>query len=182
VEEGLLAEVFSNEGVGTLIHANEYQAIRQAHRMDAGAIFQLLQRAMLNDEVARRTRSDIERQVNDYFLFEVDGHLAACAALHLYPEQDKAELAAVCVDPKFENQGIGGKLTQYAEALARKNQVRELFCLSTQAFNFFVQKGGFQLGSPDDLPPLRRERYDRSGRRSLVLIKSLGNNTERGPS
>ena len=152
VEEGLLAEVFSNEGVGTLVHANEYQAIRQAHKKDAGAIIHLLQRAMLNDEVARRTRSDIERQINDYFLFEVDGNLAACAALHLYPEESKAELAAVCVDPKFENQGIGGKLTQYAEALARTKQVRELFCLSTQAFNFFVQKGGFHLGSPDDLP------------------------------
>jgi amino-acid N-acetyltransferase len=62
---------------------------------------------------------------------------------------------------------------QYAEVQARAGGAAELFCLSTQAFNYFLQKGGFRLGSPDDLPPARRERYDRSGRRSQVLVKSL---------
>ena len=54
---------------------------------------------------------------------------------------------------------------QYAEDQARAGGAAELFCLSTQAFNYFVQKGGFRPGTPDDLPPARRERYDRSGRR-----------------
>jgi amino-acid N-acetyltransferase len=77
------------------------------------------------------------------------------------------------VDPKYENQGIGAKLMQYAEAQARAAGTAELFCLSTQAFNYFVQKGGFRLGTPDDLPPSRRERYEHSGRRSQVLTKTL---------
>jgi amino-acid N-acetyltransferase len=94
--------------------------------------------------------------------------------VHLYPEDDKAELACVCVDPRYENQGIGGKLTRYAEDQARALGVGTLFCLSTQAYNFFQQKGGFAAGTPDDLPPARRERYARSGRRSLVLLKKLG--------
>jgi amino-acid N-acetyltransferase len=51
--------------------------------------------------------------------------------------------------------------------------VEELFCLSTQAFNYFVRKGGFEPATPDVLPPERRERYDRSGRRSRVLVKKL---------
>jgi amino-acid N-acetyltransferase len=97
----------------------------------------------------------------------------ACAALHLYPDQKKAELACVCVDPRYENQGIGTKLMQYAEAQARARGAAQLFCLSTQAFNYFQQKGGFTPGTPDDLPPGRRERYERSGRRSLVLTKGL---------
>ena len=56
---------------------------------------------------------------------------------------------------------------------ARTLGASELFCLSTQAFNYFQQKGGFTPGTPDDLPPPRRERYDKSGRRSLVLVKKL---------
>jgi amino-acid N-acetyltransferase len=173
VEEGLLAEVFSNEGVGTLIHANEYQAIRRAQKKDARIILKLIQAGIENDELVRRTRQDIERQIGDYFVFEVDANPVGCVAVHFYPEERKAELACLCVDGKFENQGIGAKLTSYAEAQARALGAAELFCLSTQAFNFFVQKGGYHLGTPDDLPAARRERYERSGRKSLVLTKKL---------
>jgi amino-acid N-acetyltransferase len=173
VEEGLLAEVFSNEGIGTLIHANEYQAIRKAHRRDARAIHSLIQVGVANDELVGRTLAEIERTIDDFFVFEVDRSAAACAALHLYPEQGQAELACLCVSSRFENQGIGAKLMQYAESQARAAGVAGLFCLSTQAFNYFQQKGGFTPGTPDDLPPPRRQRYDRSGRRSLVLTKKL---------
>src|SRR5262249_13444828 len=157
---GLLAEVFSNEGIGTLIHANEYQSIRRARKGDVRAIFALIQAGVVRDELVRRSRAEIERQIDDYFVFEVDRNPVACAALHLYPDQNMAELAGVCVDTRYENQGIGGKLTKYAEDQARALGVGTLFCLSTQAFNFFQQKGGFAPGTPDDLPPPRRERYD----------------------
>jgi amino-acid N-acetyltransferase len=173
VEEGLLAEVFSNEGIGTLIHANEYQAIRRAQRRDARAIYALIQTSIENDELMRRTLSEIEHSIEDFFVFEVDRNPVACAALHLYPQYKQAELACMCVDPRYENQGIGAKLMQYAETQARAGGFTQLFCLSTQAFNYFQQKGGFIPGTPDDLPPPRRERYQRSGRRSLVLFKKL---------
>ncbi len=173
VEEGLLAEVFSHEGVGTLIHANEYQAIRRAHRRDARAIYQLIQDSVANDELVRRSRAEIERQIDDFFVFEVDRNPVACAALHLYPESGQAELACVCVDHRYENQGIGGKLMRYAEEQARARGIGRLFCLSTQAFNYFQQKGGFTPATPEALPPSRRERYERSGRHSQVLIKKL---------
>jgi amino-acid N-acetyltransferase len=173
VEEGLLAEVFSNEGIGTLVHANEYQAIRRAHRRDVRAIYALIQASIENDELVRRTYSEIERSIDDFFVFEVDRNPVACAALHLYPQRKEAELACVCVDSRYENQGIGAKLMQYTEAQARAAGIERMFCLSTQAFNYFQQKGGFTPGTPDDLPPARRERYERSGRRSLVLLKKL---------
>jgi amino-acid N-acetyltransferase len=173
VEEGLLAEVFSNEGIGTLIHANEYQSIRKASRKDARAILALTKIGVANDELVRRTRGEIERSIDDYFVFEVDRNPVACAAVHFYPQWKKAELATVCVDARYENQGIGAKLVQYAETQARALGAAELFCLSTQAFNYFQQKGGFGAGTPDDLPPPRRERYEKSGRRSLVLVKKL---------
>lgn len=173
VDEGLLAEVFSNEGIGTLVHANEYQAIRRARKGDVRALLRLMEASMNNEELVRRTRAEVERQIDDYFIFELDRNPVGCAALHPYPEQNKAELASVCVDPKSENKGIGGKLIHFAEAQARARGFAELFCLSTQAVNYFVQKGGFRLGTPDDLPPERRERYDQSGRRSQVLLKKL---------
>jgi amino-acid N-acetyltransferase len=172
-QEGLLGEVFSNEGIGTLIYTNEYQAIRLAQKKDARAVFNLIQRGMKADELVKRTRADVERHINDYLIFEVDRNPAGCAALHMYPDHNSAELASVYVDTRYENQGIGSKLIAYAEALAKSRGAGLLFCLSTQAINYFIQKGGFRLGTPDDLPPARREVYDRNGRRSAVLVKTL---------
>jgi amino-acid N-acetyltransferase len=172
-QESLLSEVFSNEGVGTLIHANEYQAIRKARKKDLRALFALVQRGMEADELLSRSRAELERQIDDFFVFEVDKNPVACGALHPYPDAKKAELACVYVDPRHENQGIGAKLIRYAEDTARLNGFAELFCLSTQAINFFVSKGGFRTATPDDLPPSRRDLYDRSGRKSQVLVKKL---------
>lgn len=172
-QEGLLAEVFSHQGIGTLVHANEYQAIRAAQKKDLRAIHALIQAGVQSEELVPRSRADVERMLPDFYVFDVDRTPVACMALHLYPETRHAELACLFVADHFANQGIGVKLVQFAEGAARARGVDELFCLSTQAFNYFVQKGGFRLGSPDDLPPDRRERYDRSGRRSQVLVKRL---------
>jgi amino-acid N-acetyltransferase len=173
VSEGLLAEVFSNEGIGTLVHANEYQAIRKAQKKDARAIHELIQGGMETDELMKRSRAEIERSIDDFFVFEVDRNPVACGAVHRYPAEKKAEMACVYVDDRHGNHGIGAKLMAYAEAQARAAGAEVLFCLSTQAFNYFQQKGGFQLGSPDDLPPGRRDGYERSGRKSKVLVKRL---------
>jgi amino-acid N-acetyltransferase len=172
-QEGLLGEVFSNEGIGTLIYANEYQAIRQAQKKDVRAVHNLIQQGVQNDELVKRTRAELEKIIGDYFVFEVDRNPVACVALHVYPEQNMAELASVLVDPRYENQGIGGKLITFAENVARGRGIAQLFALSTQAINYFVQKGGFKLGTPDDLPPSRREKYELNGRRSQVLVKAL---------
>lgn len=172
-EEGLLGEVFSNEGIGTLVYTNEYQAIRPAQKKDVRAIFHMIRQGVQAEELVKRTRADLERTICDYFVFEMDKNPVACAALHTYPEDDKAELASVYVDHRYENKGIGGKLIAYAETVARGKGFGTLYCLSTQAINYFIQKGGFQLGTPDDLPPSRRDQYDRNGRRSQVLVKKL---------
>jgi amino-acid N-acetyltransferase len=171
-QEGLLGEVFSNEGIGTLIHANEYQAIRPAQKKDVRVIFGLIQQGVENDELVKRTRAELEKIISDYFVFEVDRTVVACAALHMYPEQNMAELASLFVYQSSTNQGIGAKLIHYAEDEARRRGIAKLFCLSTQAVNYFAQKG-YQLGTPDDLPPSRREKYDQHKRNSQVLTKAL---------
>ena len=173
VEEGLLAEVFSNEGIGTLVHVNEYEQIRRARRRDARSIEVLIRPSMEVEELVRRSRAAIEKQIDDYYVFEIDGHPVACVALHVYPEANKGELACLCVRPSHENQGIGRKMAQFVESKARELGLDALFALSTQAFAYFQSRVGFVEGTPDDLPAARRERYEASGRRSKVLVKTL---------
>ncbi len=174
VDDGLLSEVFSNEGIGTLVYANEYQQIRRARRGDVRAIEQLIRSSVESEELAPRSRAMIERELADYYIFEVDKNPIACVALHLYPEQKKGELACLYVRSSHENLGIGRKMTQFVETKARELGVETLLALSTQAFNYFQSKAGFSEGTPVDLPPARRARYDASGRRSKVLLKRLG--------
>jgi amino-acid N-acetyltransferase len=111
--------------------------------------------------------------IGDFYVFEVDRNPVACIALHQYPETGQAELACLYVDTRYENQGIGGRLITFVEEQAREKKAKQLFCLSTQAINYFVTRGGFALGTPDVLPPARREAYDKSNRRSQVLVKGL---------
>jgi amino-acid N-acetyltransferase len=173
VDEGLLAEVFSNDGIGTLIYANEYQQIRPAKKKDIRAIQLLTKASVEADELVKRSKGMIEKSLGDYFIFEIDKNPVACVALHVYPEQKKGELACLYVSASNENQGIGRKLIQFVENKAREMGLGELITLSTQAFTYFQSKGGFAEGTPDDLPPARREKYEQSGRNSKVLVKKL---------
>ncbi|MDD2710266.1 MAG: amino-acid N-acetyltransferase [Verrucomicrobiae bacterium] len=173
VEEGLLAEVFSKEGIGTLIHTNEYQAIRQARKKDIRTILNLIKNSVRSEELVKRTRNDIERQLDDYYVFELDRNPVGCVALHLFPNDKKGELACLYVSSDHENEGIGRKLMNFVEKTAREKGCRELFLLSTQTFAYFQQKGGFIEGNVDDLPKERRGKYEQSGRNSKVLYKSL---------
>jgi amino-acid N-acetyltransferase len=173
VDEGLLAEVFSNDGIGTLIYANEYQQIRPAKKKDVRAIQLLTKAAVEAEELVKRSKGAIEKNLGDYFIFEIDKNPVACVALHIYPEHKKGELACLYVNSLHENQGIGRKLIQFIENKARETGLNELVTLSTQAFTYFQSKGGFVEGTPDDLPPPRREKYEQSGRNSKVLVKKI---------
>src|SRR5207248_2860649 len=136
VDEGLLAEVFSNEGIGTLIYANEYQQIRRALKKDIRAIQMLTKKAVESEELLKRTRASIEKSIGDFYIFEIDKNPVACVALHVDPGQNKGELACLYVNPSHENQGIGRKLIQFAENKAREMGLDELLALSTQAFTY----------------------------------------------
>jgi len=173
VDEGLLAEVFSNEGVGTLIYANEYQQIRRALKKDIRNIQMLTKNSVASEELIKRTQASIEKQLGDYYLFEIDKNPVACVALHTYPEFGKGELACLYVKASHENQGIGRKLIQFVENKARELGLQELLVMSSQAFTYFQSKAGFVEGNPDDLPLARRDKYEQSGRNSKILVKKL---------
>lgn len=173
VAEGLLAEVFSNEGIGTLVYANEYQQIRPARKRDAPVILKLTREAMASDELVPRTREAIDRDIGNYFIFDIDKNPVACVALREFPGESASELLHLYVSPSHANQGIGRKLIQFAMDRATENKCKRLITLSTQAFAYFQSKAGFDEGGLKDLPPERREEYEKGGRNSRILIKHL---------
>jgi amino-acid N-acetyltransferase len=174
VDEALLTEIFSSEGIGTMIYANEYQAVRRALKKDVQAIRNLIKESVEQEEIIKRSRADIIDHLGDYYVFQIDGKVVGCVALHIQPGGELAELACLSVSGANENMGIGQKLMLFAEDAARQKGVKKIFLLSTRAFNYFQQKGGYKDGTPNDLPSNRREKYEISGRNSKVLIKTLG--------
>ncbi len=174
-DEALLAELFSNEGVGTMIHADDYQQIRRALSSDAPALLSMMQQSMEDAALVPRTREQIQAHIKDFFVLETDGNPIGCVAVHSYDEPSGriAELACLFVRRSHKNRGHGQRLVAFAEEMARQRGCATLVALSTQAFRFFEEKMGFQVTTPQDLPAARRERYDRSGRNSKVLIKPL---------
>jgi amino-acid N-acetyltransferase len=174
-DAALLSEVFFNEGVGTMIYANEYAAIRRARKKDATAIRGLIRGPVVSEELLPRTRKEILDRIEDFHLFELDRNIIGCVAIRVYASADAgtAELECLCVAEAHENQGIGRKLMTFAEQQARALGVKRLLVLSTQTFNYFQQQGAFRDGSADMLPAERRARYERNGRRSRILFKDL---------
>jgi len=173
VNEALLTEIFSHDGFGTMVYSNEYQQIRRVFKKDVRAVMALIRQSVQNEELVRRTRHDILERIEDYWLLELDRVPVACVALHIYPEEKAGELACLYVSRGHENQGYGRKLMAFVENLAREKGMTKLFALSTQAFAYLQQKGGFVEASSEDLPRERLEKYTSSGRRSKILVKTL---------
>ena len=171
-DEALLSEVFSQEGIGTMVYSNEYQQIRRVFKKDVRAVMTLIRQSVDNEELVKRTRADIVVHLEDYWVLELDRNLVGCVALHVYPEHQLAELACLYVHKNYEGEGYGKKLMTFAEQLAAEKGAKQIVALSTQAFNYFQQKGGYAEVTPDVLPPERRKKYDASARKSKVMLKA----------
>ncbi|CAN5915623.1 amino-acid N-acetyltransferase [soil metagenome] len=175
-DEVLLAEVFSNEGVGTMIHADDYQQVRNARTSDVPALLSIMRQSVEDAALAPRTREQMLKRIGDFFVLELDGNAVGTVAVHTYVGDDNvkfAELACLLVRRAHKNKGHGRKLVAYAEEMAKQRGCEWIFALSTQAFRFFEEKMGYEEANPDVLPESRRERYDQSGRNSRVLVKKL---------
>ncbi len=173
INEALLTEIFSHEGFGTMVYSNEYQQVRRIFKKDVRGVMSLIRQSVNNEELVRRTRNEILEHIEDYWVLELDRTPVACVALHAYPAEHSGELACLYVSRAHENQGFGRKLMTFVENLAREKGLTQLFALSTQAYAYLQQKGGFTPAEADVLPAERRERYLASGRNSKILVKSL---------
>ena len=174
-DEALLAELFSNEGVGTMIHADDYQQIRQAHISDVPTILSMMQQSVDDAALIPRTRDQIQSRITDFFVLELDGNAIGSVGVHTYDEDGRkiAEIACLFVRRSHKNKNHGRKLVAFAEETARQRGCEVIVALSTQAFRFFEEKMGYTVTDPSALPRVRRDKYDKSGRNSKVLVKAL---------
>lgn len=172
--DGLLTEIFSNEGVGTLIHGNEYQQIRPARKGEARAIHNLTRSAVKREELVFRTQQAIEKNIDNFHVFEIDENIIACVSVTFYPDRPGlAEVGSLYVMPFYHHRGIGRKMVEFGCKVAKEKGATKVLALSTQAFSFFTSVCGFSEADKDVLPEARLRSYEESGRNSKVLVKTL---------
>lgn len=172
--DGLINEIFSNEGVGTLIYANDYQQIRQARRADVRMIYNLTRAAVKREELLYRTQATIEKNIEQFYVFEIDENIIACITLAFYADKPQlAEVGSLYVLPFYQNRGIGRKLIEYACLRAKEKGAAQILALSTQSYSFFTSVMNFEETTAAALPEARLKTYAESGRNPKVLIKSL---------
>lgn len=173
VTGGLLTEIFDKVGLGTMIHANDYEQIRPARKKDAQAIYNITKQGVRNETLVQRTRTHIEQHIEEYFVSEIDESVIGCACLRPTTDKRRMEIGSVYVQPFYHGRGVGKKLVEYAVIKATQARATRLYALTTQSHAFFHDICGFQDGTLEDLPGQRREDLENSGRNSRVLFKDL---------
>ena len=173
--DGLLNEIFSNEGVGSLVYGNDYAQIRKARKSDVRMIYNLTRAAVRREELIFRSQQALEKNIDQFFVFEIDENIIACVTLYFYPDKPQtAEVGSLYVMPFYHNRGIGRKMVDYACMVAKERGATRVIALSTQSFGFFSNVLGFEEATKEILPEARLKLYEESGRNAKVLVKRVG--------
>jgi len=171
VDGALLQELFTRDGIGTLLSSMPFDMVRQANANDIGGICELISPLEQEGILIKRTRETIEADIQDYKVLVRDGTVIACAALHNYADEHIMEIACMAVHPDYQNQSMGDKLYKYMEMLAVEKGAKELIALTTQTSHWFIEKGFAEIAT-ESLPVKKKELYDYQ-RNSKVMLKQL---------
>ncbi len=171
VDGSVLLEVFTHDGVGTMISSENLESLREATIEDVASILHLIEPLEADGTLVKRGRELIEREVDYFSVIEHDGVIFGCAALYPFPVEKMAEMACLTVSPDSQAQGDGERLLKHLETRARAAGFKKLFVLTTRAAHWFLKRG-FVMASIDDLPKDRQNMYNWQ-RKSMVLIKKL---------
>lgn len=169
----LVDELFSNEGVGTMVHADSYRMIRPLREEDIPELLGMIGRSVRRTKLVERTYEDIQSRIGDFHVMTIDDNVVGCVALHEYPAEACAEVACLYVKQAHEGRGYGVDLVRHAETIARQRGIPRVFALSNRAADFFSGKLGYSFATVDALPSRRREQFEASGRDSLVFSRAL---------
>ena len=171
IDGALLLELFSRDGVGTMINADTYDSIRRATIDDIGGILELIRPLEESGELVRRSREKLETEIAHFNVVERDGAVVACAAMYPYPAHGLAGLACLAVDDAYRRGQYGERLLTLAEREAREAGAQRLFVLTTRAAHWFRERGFDEA----DLAvlPLERQALYNFQRRSRVLVRAL---------
>ena len=132
-----------------MIYANQHENIRSMTVADIPEVLRIMQPAIEDQILVTRTAADFEEKLEDFAVYEVDGTVHACGAIHTY--KDQGEIAAIVVDEMYANLGIGKKMIDYLMEKAAQLKLKMVFVLTTQTSDWFSQLG-FTRGSISDLP------------------------------
>ncbi|MEY4748899.1 MAG: amino-acid N-acetyltransferase [Pseudomonadota bacterium] len=171
VDGALLMEVFTHDGIGTMVVDEKLESLREAGVDDIGGILQLIEPFENDGTLVKRSRTEIERDIGHYTVIEHDGVIFGCAALYPYPEAHTAEMAALTISPQVQGQGDGERILKRIEQRARAMGLASIFVLTTRTMHWFIKRG-FQQVDPDWLPEARKRKYNWD-RRSQVLVKTF---------
>ena len=154
--DGVLpCEIFSGLGSGTMIYTGNYGKVRAMEQTDIPSVLAIMKPFIESGKLLTRTETQIADTLEDYIVYEIDGGVHACAALHFY-EDGQAEIAAVAVDENYAHMGIGPKLMDNLIEQAMEGQATSIFIMTTQTADWFEQLG-FEEDSIESLPEARRK-------------------------
>ncbi len=166
IDGGLLAELFTRDGIGTLISGDDYEGIRPARLDDIGGLLELIRPLEDSGVLLPRSHESIELDIDHYIVSERDGMVIACAAVYRYG--DDAELACLAVHPRYQGLKLGDRLLERCLDWARRHHCQRLFVLTTQAMHWFIERG-FEPAERNEIPEQRRLRSDpRRGAKALI--------------
>jgi amino-acid N-acetyltransferase len=166
-----LLELFTHDGVGTMISHENLESLRKATIEDVGGIIKLIEPLEADGTLVKRGRELIEREIDNFSVIDHDGVIFGCAALYGFPQEKMAEMACLTVNPEVQGQGDGDRILKHMENRARAAGFARLFVLTTRTSHWF-QKRGFVPVNVDALPKDRQKMYNWQ-RKSQVLIKTL---------
>ena len=166
----LLRELFTHDGVGSVVTRESLENIREAKPDDIAALIALIEPMEEEGILVHRPRELLEREIEHFSIMLHDGIIVGCAALYPHSEEE-AELACLAVSAEHREWGYGEQLMIRIEQRARKAGIKRLCVLTTRTEHWFVERG-FKVGTVDDLPANKRDMYNYQ-RRSKVLFKTL---------
>ncbi|WP_349432764.1 amino-acid N-acetyltransferase [Methylomarinum sp. Ch1-1] len=171
VDGSLLLELFSRDGIGTLISATPFEEIRSANLDDIGGILELIKPLEQKGQLVKRSREKLEMEINDYIVIERDGLIIGCTALHDMKDGQSAEIACLAVHQDYQKKSRGNHLLEYLVHKAKQRGIGRLFALSSQTMHWFIERG-FVATDVDTLPERMKSFYNYK-RNSKVFYKDI---------
>ena len=168
--DGVLpCEIFSGLGSGTMIYTSNYGKVRPMVQTDIPSVLSIMRPFVESGKLLPRTEEQISASLEDFIVYELDGGVHACAAIHFY-DDGQAEIAAVAVDENYAHMGIGPKLIDNLISQAGAGQASSVFIMTTQAADWF-ETLGFEEDDIDSIPDERRKLWSRERNSKVYRLK-----------
>jgi amino-acid N-acetyltransferase len=167
----VLQELFSDEGIGSMVVETTLNTLRDASIEDVGGILKLLIPLEEQGILVRRSRELLEREIERFVVLEHDHRIVGCAALYPFPNEASAELACMAVDVQYRDRGYGEAILNHMVTVAKMQKLKKLFVLTTRTAHWFLERG-FREADVTALPEQKKSLYNYQ-RRSKVFMRKV---------